>query len=77
MLSEYENNLIAELPNINERRGRRWSIVLSNSNSPQRECQNPDCQKTQEELNKNTVKWKKKCHNTNNRLITVINEASL
>ncbi|CAG9562714.1 unnamed protein product [Danaus chrysippus] len=69
MLSEYENNLIAELPNLNERRGRRWSIVVSNTNSPQPENQTP-------EHRRNSIKFKKKCH-TNNRLITVINEASL
>lgn len=74
MLSEYENNLIAELPNLNERRGRRWSVVVGNS-PPQpssiHEEQSP-------ENNSKNAKWKKKCHNnTNNRLITVINEASL
>ncbi|CAH0720019.1 unnamed protein product, partial [Brenthis ino] len=73
MLSEYENNLIAELPNLNERRGRRWSIVV-NSNSPQPST-NQENQSTSPE-HTNSVKWKKKCH-TNNRLITVINEQSL
>lgn len=75
MLSEYENNLIAELPTLNERRGRRWSIVVANS-SPQASTipEHPDSP----EINaKNSIKWKKKCHNTNNRLITVINEQSL
>lgn len=71
MLSEYENNLIAELPNLNERRGRRWSIVVANSNS-----QTPE-PTTSPEIHKNSIKWKKKCHNPNNRLITVINEQSL
>ncbi|XP_061714416.1 monocarboxylate transporter 10-like isoform X2 [Cydia pomonella] len=73
MLSEYENNLIAELPTMSERRSRRWSIVVANSPpraaSPDRPC-SPD-------LPQNSLKWKKKCHNANNRLITVINEASL
>ncbi|XP_072932724.1 monocarboxylate transporter 10-like isoform X2 [Epargyreus clarus] len=73
MLSEYENNLIAELPNLNERRGRRWSIVVANSNSPQASPETPNSP----EHHRNSIKWKKKCHNTNNRLITVINEASL
>ncbi|XP_045499340.1 monocarboxylate transporter 10-like isoform X1 [Colias croceus] len=72
MLSEYENNLIAELPNINERRGRRWSIVVANSNSQQQSNQD-----TNTPEHRNSIKWKKKCHNANNRLITVINEASL
>ncbi|XP_028175610.1 monocarboxylate transporter 2-like [Ostrinia furnacalis] len=71
MLSEYENNLIAELPNLNERRNRRWSIVVSNS--PQ--ASTIEHQDSPE--HRNSIKWKKKCHNTNNRLITVINEASL
>ncbi|XP_039754602.1 monocarboxylate transporter 10-like isoform X2 [Pararge aegeria] len=71
MLSEYENNLIAELPNLNERKGRRWSFVVSN-NSPQ-----PSTQEHHSPEPRNDIKWKKKCHNTNNRLITVINEASL
>ncbi|KPJ19817.1 Monocarboxylate transporter 10 [Papilio machaon] len=71
VLSEYENNLIAELPNLNERRGRRWSIVVGNSSPPAA----PDDQTTPE--HRNSIKWKKKCHNSNNRLITVINEASL
>ncbi|XP_053604477.1 uncharacterized protein LOC128671760 isoform X2 [Plodia interpunctella] len=73
MLSEYENNLIAELPNLNERRNRRWSIVVGNSPQPS------TIQEHNEISPKNSIKWKKKCHNTNanNRLITVINEASL
>ncbi|XP_045535858.1 uncharacterized protein LOC106714260 isoform X2 [Papilio machaon] len=71
VLSEYENNLIAELPNLNERRGRRWSIVVGNSSPPAA----PDDQTSPE--HRNSIKWKKKCHNSNNRLITVINEASL
>ncbi|CAH2047197.1 unnamed protein product, partial [Iphiclides podalirius] len=75
MLSEYENNLIAELPNLNERRGRRWSIVVGNSNSPQASTVQEN--QSTPEHRKNSIKWKKKCHNTNNRLITVINEASL
>ncbi|CAH0586964.1 unnamed protein product [Chrysodeixis includens] len=75
MLSEYENNLIAELPNLNERRGRRWSIVVANS-SPQASTI-PERPNSPEIHSKNSIKWKKKCHNTNNRLITVINEASL
>ncbi|CAB3254769.1 unnamed protein product [Arctia plantaginis] len=75
MLSEYENNLIAELPNQNERRGRRWSIVVANS-SPQAStiAEHPA---SPEVHSKNSIKWKKKCHNTSSRLITVINEASL
>lgn len=75
MLSEYENNLIAELPNLNERRGRRWSVVVANS-SPQASAvaEHPG---SPEVHSKNSIKWKKKCHNTNSRLITVINEASL
>ncbi|XP_063826397.1 monocarboxylate transporter 10-like [Ostrinia nubilalis] len=71
MLSEYENNLIAELPNLNERRNRRWSIVVSNS--PQAST----IEHHDSPEHRNSIKWKKKCHNTNNRLITVINEASL
>ncbi|XP_045450022.1 monocarboxylate transporter 2-like [Melitaea cinxia] len=74
MLSEYENNLIAEMPNLNERRGRRWSIVVGNSNSPQPSNHDPN---STPEHHRNSIKWKKKGHNTNNRLITVINEASL
>ncbi|XP_023937926.2 monocarboxylate transporter 10 [Bicyclus anynana] len=70
MLSEYENNLIAELP-LNERRGRRWSFVVSN-NSPQ-----PSSNQLHSPEHRTEVKWKKKCHNASNRLITVINEASL
>ncbi|XP_045769108.1 uncharacterized protein LOC123870005 isoform X1 [Maniola jurtina] len=99
MLSEYENNLIAELPNLAERKARRWSFVVSN-NSPQpstphhtdqehrahqEHTANPEHTTNQEHTNqehhnpehRNSVKWKKKCHNSNNRLITVINEASL
>ncbi|XP_059057486.1 monocarboxylate transporter 10-like isoform X1 [Achroia grisella] len=72
MLSEYENNLIAELPNMNERRHRRWSIVMANSTQ-----QSTIPEQHSPEHTKNSIKWKKKCHNANNRLITVINEASL
>ncbi|RVE50839.1 hypothetical protein evm_004588 [Chilo suppressalis] len=80
MLSEYENNLIAELPNLNERRSRRWSIVVSNSPQPSHITQTPvdDHETSPENHTKKSIKWNnKKCHNANNRLITVINEASL
>ncbi|XP_063362451.1 monocarboxylate transporter 10-like isoform X2 [Cydia amplana] len=70
MLSEYENNLIAELPTMAERRNRRWSIVVANS--PPRAA-SPDPPRSPDP----PLKWKNKCHNANNRLITVINEASL
>ncbi|XP_026319029.1 monocarboxylate transporter 2-like [Hyposmocoma kahamanoa] len=75
MLSEYENNLIAELPNLNERRGRRWSVVMGSP--PLGTPVNEPRARTPDHVPRNSIKWKKKCHNSNNRLITVINEASL
>ncbi|XP_063534450.1 uncharacterized protein LOC134744551 isoform X1 [Cydia strobilella] len=75
MLSEYENNLIAELPTMAERRNRRWSIVVADSPPHPARAASPDRPSSPD--HPNSLKWKNKCHNANNRLITVINEASL
>lgn len=61
MLSEFENNLIAEMPVIMDRKGRRWSLAK---------------QTTEEEPSTNsTGKWRLVAGP--NRLITVIDEASV
>lgn len=74
MLSEFENNLIAEMPIITDRRGRRWSLARSKGGQSNLD-RSPGNQPTNEETD-SKPKW----HVTNvppaNRVITVIDEAS-
>lgn len=77
MLSEFENNLIAEMPVILDRKGRRWSLArskMSQGGGPV--CVSDDPTNHQEEENglaKNSGKWKV----FPNRVITVIDESSV
>ncbi|KAG7201410.1 hypothetical protein KM043_004170 [Ampulex compressa] len=76
MLSEFENNLIAEMPIIMDRRGRRWS--LARSKGGQASCgQATGGQSTAEEED-SKPKWRltNVPPNANSRVITVIDEAS-
>lgn len=72
MLSEFENNLIAEMPVILDRKGRRWSLARSRVSQGGNEEQ-----AAEEEENglgsKNGAKWK----TFPNRVITVIDESSV
>ncbi|KAL2729559.1 monocarboxylate transporter 2-like isoform X2, partial [Vespula squamosa] len=87
MLSEFENNLIAEMPIIMDRRGRRWSLARSkagqttvcgqqtvgtNAVAGNSSIQEEDSNET------NVVKWHlgSQSTNANSRTITVIDEAS-
>lgn len=74
MLSEFENNLIAEMPIITDRRGRRWSLARPKGGQSNLD-RSPGPQSTNEETDP-----KPKWHLTNvppaNRVITVIDEAS-
>lgn len=72
MLSEFENNLIAEMPVILDRRGRRWSLVRSKLSGQE---ENSTTVNNEEEngLAKNNSKWKA----FPNRVITVIDESSV
>ncbi|CAH1115654.1 unnamed protein product [Psylliodes chrysocephalus] len=69
MLSEFENNLIAEMPVILDRKGRRWSLARSKAN------QNEETPNNDEEngVAKGNGKWKV----FPNRVITVIDESSV
>ncbi|XP_050506823.1 monocarboxylate transporter 12-like isoform X2 [Diabrotica virgifera virgifera] len=70
MLSEFENNLIAEMPVILDRKGRRWSLARS------KPTQNNEESTNEEETNgvaKGNGKWKV----FPNRVITVIDESSV
>lgn len=74
MLSEFENNLIAEVPIIMDRRGRKWSVARSKTD--QSNCgQTSGIQSTTENTK---PKWRftNVPHNANTRMITVIDEAS-
>lgn len=74
MLSEFENNLIAELPVILDRKGRRWS--LAKSRLPAGGNEEQQSQLNEEEtngMNKTNSKWKP----FPNRVITVIDESSV
>ncbi|KAL6447535.1 hypothetical protein ACFW04_000030 [Cataglyphis niger] len=76
MLSEFENNLIAEMPIIMDRRGRRWSLARSKTN--QSNCgQTSGVQSTADEEEIKS-KWRitNVSPNANTRMITVIDEAS-
>lgn len=76
MLSEFENNLIAEMPIIMDRRGRRWS--LARSKTGQSNCgQTSGVQSTADE-EEVKPKWRfmNVPPNANTRMITVIDEAS-
>ncbi|XP_019867772.1 monocarboxylate transporter 12 isoform X2 [Aethina tumida] len=70
MLSEFENNLIAEMPVILDRKGRRWSLARPKI------AQNVEDNVPEEEntgLTKSNGKWKV----FPNRVITVIDESSV
>ncbi|XP_020279651.1 monocarboxylate transporter 12-like isoform X4 [Pseudomyrmex gracilis] len=76
MLSEFENNLIAEMPIIMDRRGRRWS--LARSKTGQSNCgQASGVQlSTEEEESKSKWRFTNVSPHANSRMITVIDEAS-
>lgn len=71
MLSEFENNLIAEMPVILDRRGRRWSLVRSKLQG--QEENNSTTAEEENGVAKNNSKWKV----FPNRVITVIDESSV
>lgn len=70
MLSEFENNLIAEMPVILDRKGRRWS--LARSKQPPNE-ENGVVDEENGNAKCNNAKWKL----FPNRVITVIDESSV
>ncbi|XP_054006896.1 uncharacterized protein LOC128891440 isoform X2 [Hylaeus anthracinus] len=72
MLSEFENNLIAEMPIITDRRGRRWSLARSKGSRTNFE-RAVGVQPTIEEAK---PKWHAANVAPSNRVITVIDEAS-
>lgn len=75
MLSEFENNLIAEIPIITDRRGRRWS--LARSKGGQSNLDRPSAPQPQNEETEAKPKWHAAPNvPPNNRVITVIDEAS-
>ncbi|XP_006612888.1 monocarboxylate transporter 2-like isoform X5 [Apis dorsata] len=75
MLSEFENNLIAEIPIITDRRGRRWS--LARSKGGQSNLDRPSAPQPQNEEPEAKPKWHAAPNvPPNNRVITVIDEAS-
>ncbi|KZC04148.1 Monocarboxylate transporter 8, partial [Dufourea novaeangliae] len=74
MLSEFENNLIAEMPIITDRRGRRWS--LARSKSGQTNFERPQGLQSSNEETNSKPNWQVTNLPPNNRVITVIDEAS-
>ena len=75
MLSEFENNLIAEMPIIMDRKGRRWSLAKSKGPLSENQSGGPPSQgETTEEEAK--PKWRLMSAPPPNRVITVIDEAS-
>lgn len=76
MLSEFENNLIAEMPIIMDRKGRKWSLARSKSIKANQSAAGPST--SQSILDEDDVKskWLLMPAPINNRAITVIEEAS-
>ncbi|XP_034172965.2 uncharacterized protein LOC117600955 isoform X1 [Osmia lignaria lignaria] len=74
MLSEFENNLIAEMPIIMDRRGRRWSIARSKGGQPA--IERPATLQSANEETDSKQKWHGTNVPPNNRVITVIDEGS-
>lgn len=74
MLSEFENNLIAEMPIIMDRRGRRRSLARSKAAQPNFE--RPGGLQPNSEENNSKAKWHVTSMPPHNRMITVIDEAS-
>ncbi|XP_034939069.1 monocarboxylate transporter 12-like isoform X2 [Chelonus insularis] len=72
MLSEFENNLIAEMPIIMDRKGRRWSLAKAKGLQTNQSNNNPVLD-DEDEINS---KWRLMSTPMNNRAITVIDEAS-
>lgn len=89
MLSEYENNLVAEMPMILDRKGRKWSLARGNvrtvgiggvalTTDQPIEHDNGVSQMASLNSYGRVPKWKHTPqHTANSRLITVIDEASV
>lgn len=91
MLSEYENNLIAEMPVILDRKGRKWSLAKGPTRTvgiggvtlTSEQPLDPDDNNIISQVSSTNnygrpTKWKQTPpHTVNNRLITVIDEASV
>lgn len=74
MLSEFENNLIAEMPINVDRKGRRWSLARAKDHQS---TQSGNCNgQTNSDKDDTHSKWRLMATPTNNRMITVIDEAS-
>ncbi|KAK9874571.1 hypothetical protein WA026_005404 [Henosepilachna vigintioctopunctata] len=73
MLSEFENNLIAEMPVILDRKGRRWSLARSKQTQLQNGEENGGVDEENGNAKCNNTKWKL----FPNRVITVIDESSV
>lgn len=67
LLSEFENNLFAEMPIIMDRKGRRWSLAKSKGNNSTTQTPEEDEAKS---------KWCLMTTPSANRVITVIDETS-
>lgn len=79
MLSEFENNLIAEIPMIMDRRGRRWSLARSKTGQPLANCGQTSGTQSANDEEEVKSKWRftnAAPSNANSRMITVIDEAS-
>lgn len=75
MLSEFENNLIAEMPINIDRKGRRWSLAKSKGHQGN-QCSHGNGKTIIEEEKTNNSKWRLNSTPINDRAITVIDEAS-
>lgn len=80
MLSEFENNLIAEMPIIMDRRGRRWSLARSRTSGQTGvncgQSSGAQSSTSNEEEVKPNWRYANAPPNANARTITVIDEAS-
>lgn len=79
MLSEFENNLNAELPILLEKKGRRFSLPKNkqpNSNGHRKDKENVEETQEFKSIKKLNSKWQPPGY-LNNRAISVIDEASV
>lgn len=75
MLSEFENNLFAELPSVVDKKGRRWSLAGFLHNREKKE------EEEESEINENVVKKSddkpSKCSLLSRNAIKILNESSV
>jgi len=78
MLSEFENNLFAELPSVVDKKGRRWSLAgfLHNREAEKNKEQEEESEINENVLNKSDDK-PSKCSLLSRNALKILNESSV